>query len=189
MRVKIALWGISLLWLWLCISVANEPRASGATYALMGIAPIAALIGWEWLRIKRQDGAKAELLRLLSLPDGQGYVHAKAGSGIAVDPKGKRVALIQGGVGKAYAYADVREWQWVQETAAEIRHSSVSMQLAATGQNIKAAIDASRATGFFVTVRDIDHPVWRVEMTAKADQARWMEIMRQEINESAGAAA
>jgi hypothetical protein len=43
--------------------------------------------------------------------------------------------------------------------------------------------DAAANTGFFVTVRDVDNPKWRIEMRDEATQARWMEILRQEINE------
>ena len=36
---------------------------------------------------------------------------------------------------------------------------------------------------FFVTVRDIDNPKWRIAMSDSNTQARWMEILRQSINE------
>lgn len=45
----------------------------------------------------------------------------------------------------------------------------------------KAKADA--ASGFFVTVKDIDDPRWHLQMIKERDQARWMEIFRQEINE------
>jgi hypothetical protein len=46
-----------------------------------------------------------------------------------------------------------------------------------------AKIDAAARSGFFVEVRDIDHPRWRIAMKDEAQQARWMEILRQEIKE------
>jgi hypothetical protein len=42
---------------------------------------------------------------------------------------------------------------------------------------------AAANTGFFVAVRDVDNPIWRVEMTDAGREARWMEILRQEINQ------
>lgn len=183
-RTKVALYGLSLPWLLLCISIANEPRVSGISYVLMGIAPFAVLIGLELLQAKRQEGAKAALMDMLAMQEGQGYLHARGGSGIAVNPASRLVALVDGSNRKAYPFADIREWEAVQETAGEIRHNSVAMQLGSTAKNIEMAVNAARNTGFFVTVRDIDHPVWRVEMPDKADQRKWMEILRQQINET-----
>lgn len=36
---------------------------------------------------------------------------------------------------------------------------------------------------FFVTVRDIANPKWYVSMNNRAIQSRWMEILRQQIND------
>jgi hypothetical protein len=43
---------------------------------------------------------------------------------------------------------------------------------------------STRHEGISVFVRDIDHAEWRISTVANRDQARWMEILRQEINES-----
>jgi hypothetical protein len=37
----------------------------------------------------------------------------------------------------------------------------------------------------FVTVRDIDNPVWRISMFEADDRARWSEILRQHVDERA----
>ncbi|MFX7918509.1 DUF4755 domain-containing protein, partial [Acinetobacter baumannii] len=86
------------------------------------------------------------------------------------------------GGGKAYAYDEVRGWETVKQQAGQMFASGVAGGIAAAGHNIGQSMAAAKATGFFVTVRDIDFPKWRAEMPSESDQARWMEILRQEIN-------
>lgn len=45
--------------------------------------------------------------------------------------------------------------------------------------NKQAKIDAQQKTGLFITVKDVDHPEWRIAMYDKNDQARWHEILTQ----------
>ncbi len=60
---------------------------------------------------------------------------------------------------------------------------------AALGANLAAERDAKARTGLFVEVRDVDRPRWRVAMRNEAMQARWREILDQQINESRPARA
>ena len=55
--------------------------------------------------------------------------------------------------------------------------------LVAGAASLGAAARAAAETGFFVKVRDVDNPEWRVSMDQKADRDRWSEILEQEINE------
>lgn len=54
-----------------------------------------------------------------------------------------------------------------------------SVNAANIGANIGQGIVNNRASGLFVYVKDVDHPVWRVEIFKTAEQARWMEILTQ----------
>lgn len=67
------------------------------------------------------------------------------------------MGLLADGFWKIYLFSDVREW--------ETRNG--------LGKN----------SGLYVSVKDVDHPKWRIEMKDDGIQARWMEILRQEINE------
>ena len=50
--------------------------------------------------------------------------------------------------------------------------------------NARAAKQASANTGLFVLVKDVENPRWRIAMKDEGTQARWMEILRQEVNEA-----
>jgi hypothetical protein len=49
--------------------------------------------------------------------------------------------------------------------------------------NLGQAIANKRASGLFVRTRDIENPMWRIEMLGRQNQAKWMEILQQSINE------
>lgn len=83
------------------------------------------------------------------------------------------------GASKTYRYADIRAWDARKETSGKV----VGHSMQAIG--VAAAMDreAKLNTGLFVTVRDVDHPQWRVSMKIENVRLRWVEILRQEINE------
>lgn len=176
MLTKVILWFFALGWAFFLLNMPGGPPI------LLAFGPIGALAAWEFFRIKRSSGTQAALLGLLEMQDGQGRIHVSGGSGIALNPATKRIALYAGGGGKAYAYDEVRGWETVKQQAGQMFASGVAGGIAAAGHNIGQSMAAAKATGFFVTVRDIDFPKWRAEMPSESDQARWMEILRQEIN-------
>ena len=47
------------------------------------------------------------------------------------------------------------------------------------GANYRIAKENKLATGIFVTVKDIDHPRWRLAFANEHDIHRWMEIFEQ----------
>jgi len=52
---------------------------------------------------------------------------------------------------------------------------------AALGANVRAERAAAANTGLFVTVKDVENPKWRIEMRDDGIQARWMEILTQDL--------
>ena len=45
--------------------------------------------------------------------------------------------------------------------------------------NEQAKIDAQQKSGLFITVKDVDHPQWRIEMYDMNEQIKWNEILTQ----------
>ena len=79
----------------------------------------------------------------------------------------------------------MREWRTHLSTGGEvfaagnIGFTGISSVAA---QNARVARDNRQASGLFVRVRDIDRPEWRIDMPSEKNQKRWMEILRQTIN-------
>lgn len=160
-----------------------EMTRMGFIAVLAGLAPTGLLV---WSLIKRAGGREAahqSMLQAAGVAQGAGFDHSEEGTGIAINKQGKTLSLLMGGFHKTYPYADIREWQSIKETAGAAVGVGVSGGLAAMGASERMKRDAAANTGFFVTVRDVDNPKWRIEMKDEATQARWMELLRQEINE------
>lgn len=111
---------------------------------------------------------------------GAAHYFVGKGTAIAIYPDRKSLVLKNGSISKEYSFKDVREWETNVQTGGEIYGGGI----ATLGPNIRAAHANKKATGLFITVRDIDNPVWRINMPDKSDQQRWMEILRQLVNES-----
>ena len=107
--------------------------------------------------------------------DYQYYWFGKS-TAIAACPKRKSVKLQNGKITKTYSIADIRNWE------SNLQSGGMGSHMGAA--NIGVGIDNARASGLFVTVKDVDHAVWRIAMLDPKVQARWMEIMRQVVNES-----
>lgn len=171
--------------------------AIAALWSIAALSPLPLLIigGLVWwmlgkakARDANQQSLNAELLSLVGAKPGDAgayvYVHLRGESGIAINGASKKIALGKKGLRKAYAFNDVREWSSSKETASQVMPVGGGFALGtlAAVQNGAAVGAAMARTGFFVTVRDIDNPKWRVEMPSTGEQARWMEILRQAIN-------
>lgn len=103
--------------------------------------------------------------------------------GIAVSSQTQQIALISGGNSKVYGFGDVRKWETSFERPGHVSNAvNIASALAADAANLRMQREAKANTGLFITVRDVDHPVWRIPLLDKPQQARWMEILRQAIN-------
>ena len=115
----------------------------------------------------------------VTVSDGYKYCFSSEGSAIAACPDRKLLRLTDGKKQKEYAFADVRSWDSNLATGGHF----ISGGAAALGHNIRTNRENKKNSGLFVHVRDIDDPVWRINMLAAQDQQRWMEILRQTVND------
>jgi len=147
-----------------------------------------ALAAWFFIgRAGRRAQRHADMLRAVGVAPGSGFEHSEGGTGIALNAKERVVALVDGKVHKSYSYEDIREWVAQEERAGQAIGVGLQGVVTAGGANIRAAREAAANTGLFVTVRDLERPRWRVAMKDKTTRARWMELLRQEVNERGAA--
>ncbi|MES2149871.1 MAG: DUF4755 domain-containing protein [Pseudomonadota bacterium] len=144
-----------------------------------------------WFLIARATGREklhSAMLGALGVQPGAGFDHSEGGTGIALNPKSRTLALLADGGYQSYDYERVREWASNEQKAGQVVGFGLAGAASATGANIRAAREAAANTGLFVTVKDLGRPQWRVAMKDKAMRARWMELLQQEINEGGAAA-
>lgn len=111
------------------------------------------------------------------------FRHFFGDSGIALDPEKKEIHLYSKPNYKTYKFEDVRRWETNIQTGGQIYGTG----LAVASANIAAARSNVKNSGLFLDVRDIDFPRWRIEFNLRKIEKeipRWMEILRQHINES-----
>ncbi|NMV37311.1 DUF4755 domain-containing protein [Ralstonia insidiosa] len=177
------MWILSGLWAFfigiagLLLFFAKSPGAGFLT-VLVAAAPL--FLVWRWS--KSQQASAEKLLReMIGLPEGSGYLFAsgvETACGIALNPATRQIALIEAGARKAYSFDDIREWQTIHETAGQVIGGGLQGAVA----NMSAGAAAAARSGMFIVVRDIDRPKWRIVMP-KNEHDRWMEIMRQVVNQ------
>ncbi|RQO58487.1 hypothetical protein DBR47_12300 [Paucibacter sp. KBW04] len=149
----------------------------------VGLGPLFLQVRRNQVRKDRSDAAHAAMLACVGVVPGAGFDHSEGDSAVAINRQAKTLGLRIGEKWKAYPFADVRAWETNKERAGQVVASNLTGTMAAMGPNLRAIQDAAAATGFFVTVRDIENPKWRIAMSDSNTQARWMEILRQSINE------
>lgn len=163
----------------------HDRQQGGAAFAalLAGMAPLAGLIWFLQARRARWRREHGQMLAAAGVAPG-GLEHGEDDSGIAVNAATQSLTLSHAGRWKTYSFADVRRWETNLVKAGVVVGSNLAGATAALGANLDAARAAKARTGLFVDVRDVDRPRWRIAMGSEAMQARWMEILDQEINES-----
>ncbi len=175
----------------LAMFAGRDGAAPGVIVLLVGLVPLALMI---WAGQRRRAGwgeVHARMLAEAGVPAGGGYEHGEEDSGIAVNRQARTVTLLRAGHWKTYPFSDVRAWKGykVRPGQAVAVGGNLSSHVAAMGAEARAKQEAAADTGLFVEVRDIEHPKWRVAMKEERAQLRWIELLRQEINEGAGANA
>ncbi len=178
MWVLTGLWAAFLGFIGLItLFVAKNP---GIGLLVLIVAAVPVLLVWRWSK-RHQASAEKQLREMIGLAEGSGYLFAsgvESACGIALNPATRKIALIEAGARKAYSFDDIREWQTIHETAGVVVGGGLQGAIA----NIGESSGAAARSGMFITVRDIDRPKWRIVMPQK-EHARWMEIMRQVVNE------
>jgi hypothetical protein len=159
------------------------------TPPIIFLCPIAGFVCGVVLAGKKETAVTGKRTRdVLALvgatSEGTGVYSASGpGWGIAVNGRTQQLALISGGNSKVYGFSDVRKWEASFERPGHVSNAvNIASALAADAANLRMQREAKANTGLFITVRDVDHPIWRIPLLDKTQQNRWMEILRQTIN-------
>ena len=117
---------------------------------------------------------------------GATYKFAHGDFGIVADESAKVLHLMESGRTKSYGFSDVREWTTKLQTGGGVAYGGGGAMnaLAVGSTNREQQKNNAQNSGLFVSVRDVDKPVWRIsfskdEAEEKAQQARWHEILTQ----------
>lgn len=156
--------------------------------SLIGIFSV--VIGCCWLLwaalVGKADSSKGGSW-VSKYPDSK-YKFGHGDFGIAVGEN--QLHLCEYGYTKSYAFNDVRSWKTNLSTGGNIIGGGNIGQLIDVGiANRKQQKNNEKNTGLFVTVRDVDKPVWRIKFSnndeeEEIQQARWFEILNQTLNEN-----
>ncbi|PFH19037.1 DUF4755 domain-containing protein [Burkholderia sp. JKS000303] len=139
-----------------------------------------------WGSAKKKE-LKQQVRQAIALSEGDGYSFFHGHSGIAINTKTKHIAVAEKWKVKAYPYSDVRSWEASKVHAGQTRMTAFGGATGAlenVGNHHLAKLKADAMSGFFVRVADIENTEWHIQMVSEKEQARWMEIFRQHINEA-----
>ena len=126
---------------------------------------------------------REELASLNEYKDGK-YKHMYKTCAIAVHPDKQKIFLANGAKIKYYNFNDVREWSYKIVTNGGV---VAGAGLIGHLDNISSTIKGYEESGLFINVRDVENPVWHIHFESenlKDSLNKWMEILRQSINES-----
>jgi len=117
------------------------------------------------------------------MTEGLPYRHFFQDSGIALDPKNQQLHLYSKPHYKTYKFEDIRRFETNIQTGGAV----YGRGLAVVAGNLASAKNNAKSSGLFIDVRDIDFPRWKVDFNLRKiekELPRWMEILRQHVNES-----
>lgn len=172
----------------ICLLVGGDgflERLGGLACIAIGVGPFIRI----WLSNSKRKASWAKLYREMleagGVAPGQGRDHFEQGTGIAFNPQTRKLLLLADGVYKSYDYGEVREWvdQEARARTSIVVGGGMAGSLASVALAAGGDANATENTGFFVGVRDRVHSKWRISMKDKATRERWMEVLRQEVNE------
>lgn len=155
------LWGVSILWavFWnLALVNGRNSGAESLIFFLVGYGPIGLQFWYLFYRASKREAIHAAMLAAAGVPPSAGFDYAEKGTGIAINTQARTLTLLDNGFWKTYGLADVREWKCQKrQDPAE--------------------------NGLFLFVKDLKRPNWRIDMKEVRTQARWMELLQQQIND------
>lgn len=137
-------------------------------------------IGWQIFDFPTSRRLKLEA-KIKALPEfsGADFSHVYSDTGLALNNSTQTIFLVAGDKQKLYSFADIRRWRYVFAD-----HDIPS----GAGLGQRAGIESRNAdeSGLFVEVKDINAPEWHIKFAYNsgtlAELKRWMEIMRQCVN-------
>jgi hypothetical protein len=109
-------------------------------------------------------------------------------SGIAVSAKSRSMVVASNGQARTYSFDDIRSWEATRMDGSRVHIAGGGMQGAIQQgtANTVNRIKAMHASGLFIRVKDVDHPVWQIHMYKQPMLDRWAEILNQTLGPLAG---
>jgi hypothetical protein len=149
------------------------------------------LMSWFFIqRASAREKQRGALLAALGVFPGSGWEHAEDGTAIALNPDKREVGVQVGPSFQVYPYEKVRHWEAREERpGVVVPKFGIANGVAAAGAQARLAREAAANTGLFIEVKDVEAPSWRIVMKDQSTRSRWIELLRQEINEGGAAAA
>ena len=152
--------------------------------------PTGLLVWFVLHRAGKRQALHLEMLAAAGVAPGTGFDHSEDGTGIALNRSERVLVLLADGAFKSYDYEQIRNWAIQEERPGTVVPAfGVANGIAAAGASARMAREAKANTGLFLEVKDLERPQWRVAMKEKMVRARWMELLRQEVNEGGAVAA
>ena len=162
-------------------------------FGLIGLLLISwPVVAWLWKLIGGGNGETQLDQWLRALPDTK-YKYGNDEHGIALDEAKSEIHLFTYGISKTYPFSEIRGFTTNIATGGKMI-AGFGTGLAATAHALSVA-SANKAqerqnqdaTGIFISVKDIDHPEWRIKFSKYPHdeerlQKQWMEIFRQVVN-------
>lgn len=119
------------------------------------------------------------------------YSFGHGNYGIAIEDKTQQLHLMDDNQVKSYPFDDLRSWKTNLQSGGTIAFvGGGAINAISVGSANRSQMKANdKASGLFVSVRDVDKPVWRVKFSddtteEEKQQARWMEILNQVVNKA-----
>lgn len=186
MGIVFVLWGL----FWSGALFIESPFSTKLGIFLMAWAPLGLMVWFFIQRASTRDKQRGALLAAVGVAPGSGWDHAEDGTAIALNPGKREVGVQVGQSFQIYSYEKVRRWEAREERpAVVVARFGVANGVAAAGAQARLAREAAANTGLFIEVKDVEAPSWRIVMKDQSTRSRWMELLRQEINEGGAAAA
>lgn len=167
---------------------------SDVTIRLFGLFVFLLAVIWATLKWSRSNALEAKeklgpAVDHVSIIEPLKYKSIHHNTAIGIDPIAKIVHLYQNKNYRAYSFSDIRTWSANIQSGGKFigGGGNLGNALAMTAANVRTSRENAANTGFFVEVKDIDFPKWKIDFPEKDLQKshdRWMEIFRQHLNES-----
>jgi hypothetical protein len=186
MGIFFVLWGL----FWSGGLFFDSPVSTKLGIVVLAWAPLTSMTWFFIQRASARDKQRAALLAAVGVAPGSGWDHAEDGTAIALNPGKREVGVQVGQSFQVYPYEKVRHWEAREERPdVVVARFGVANGVAAAGAQARLAREAAANTGLFIEVKDVEAPSWRIVMKDQSTRSRWMELLRQEINEGGAVAS
>lgn len=139
---------------------------------------------------KKKKEAEQEFLSVPVVADAE-YKHIYQDTAIAINKKQRKVILANAKLMKSYDFSQIKSWKYELNTSGTVFGTGLNGGVQALAVNARNAAMDRASSGFFIQVKDIENPEWRISFDladrkkpAKQELLKWMEIFDQFVNEN-----